>query len=48
MIIGFKPDKVLIEIGEEDKVRELIIAIYNKSLSSDDEYEALLHPDIIT
>ena len=48
MIIDFKPDKVLIEIGEEDKVRELIIAIYNKSLSGDDEYEALLHPDIIT
>lgn len=48
MLLGFKPDKVIIEIDKEDKIKELVIGIYNEKLSNDDEYKALLHPDILT
>lgn len=43
MLIGFKPDEV--EIGEENKkknYRDVIIGIYNKKLSKDQSYKALL------
>lgn len=48
MLLGFKPDKVIVDIEEQDQVKELVIGIYNQSLSKDDEYKALLNPDIIT
>lgn len=46
MILGFKPDKVTLELDKDTCVKELIIGIYNNNLS--DDYRALLHPDIIT
>lgn len=48
MMIGFRPD--YIEIGNEnDKkgIRDVIIAIYNKALSKNDRYRALLNPEIM-
>jgi len=48
MLIGFKPD--FIEIGEEEEKRDIknvIVGIYNRSLSRDDNYKALLGPDLV-
>lgn len=49
MLIGFKPDAI--NIGDkaiEGDVKDIIIAIYNKRLSKDGEYSALLHPDVLS
>ncbi|MDQ2085910.1 sigma-E processing peptidase SpoIIGA [Herbivorax sp. ANBcel31] len=48
MLIGFKPD--YIEIGENiDKkgVSNVIIGIYNRTLSNNDNYNALLSPELV-
>jgi stage II sporulation protein GA (sporulation sigma-E factor processing peptidase) len=48
MLIGFRPDYV--EIGDDDEkrgIRNVIVGIYNKSLSRTDKYKALLGPDLI-
>jgi stage II sporulation protein GA (sporulation sigma-E factor processing peptidase) len=48
MLIGFKPD--YIEIGEEDGVKgvnEVIIGIYNKALSRNEQYRALMSPELM-
>lgn len=49
MLIGFKPDAINIEDKNTKKnIKDIIIAIYNKKLSKDGEYNALLHPDILS
>lgn len=48
MLIGFRPD--FIEVGEEEEKRDIknvIIGIYNKSLSKNEKYRALLSPDLV-
>lgn len=48
MLIGFKPD--YIEIGKDDEkrgVNNVIVGIYNKALSRNDKYKALLNPELI-
>lgn len=48
LLIGFKPD--YIEVGEnEDKkgVSSVVIGIYNKILSKNDKYRALLGPELV-
>ncbi|WDV44170.1 sigma-E processing peptidase SpoIIGA [Clostridiaceae bacterium M8S5] len=46
LLIGFKPD--LLVIHSEDEVStEAIIGIYNSVLSNDDDYCALLHPEVL-
>lgn len=48
MLIGFKPD--LVEVIEETQKRDLkdiVIGIYNKRLSKDEKYKALLHPEVL-
>ena len=48
MLIGFKPD--YIEIGEnEDRkgIKNVIVGIYNRSLSRNEVYKALLSPELI-
>lgn len=48
MLIGFKPD--FIQIGEEDQrrdVKNVIVGIYNRSLSGNDMYKALLGPELV-
>ncbi|NLP46286.1 MAG: sigma-E processing peptidase SpoIIGA [Epulopiscium sp.] len=48
MLIGFKPDYVDICFKKGVAVsKEVVIGIYNHTLSSDNTYQALLHPDII-
>jgi len=48
MLIGFKPD--FIEIGEEGEKRDIknvIVGIYNRSLSRNEKYKALLGPELV-
>ncbi len=48
MLIGFKPD--FIEIGEEEDkrdVKNVIVGIYNRSLSRNEKYKALLGPELV-
>lgn len=48
MLIGFKPDSV--EVGEESRkhdYQEIIVGIYNRSLSHDQSYKALLSLELI-
>lgn len=47
MLLGFKPDGVIIENDEDKKISDIVIGIYNNHLTSDDDYVALLHPEII-
>ena len=48
MLIGFKPD--YIEIGDDENkkgISDVIIGIYNKTLSKNERYKALLSPELI-
>ncbi|MDF2986911.1 MAG: sigma-E processing peptidase SpoIIGA [Eubacterium sp.] len=48
MLIGFKPD--FIEVGEEEEKRDIknvIVGIYNRSLSRNEKYKALLGPELV-
>ncbi|MGE4284240.1 MAG: sigma-E processing peptidase SpoIIGA [Clostridia bacterium] len=48
MLIGFKPDEIeIVEDGRKKDLKDIIIGIYNKRLSRDDTYKALLHPEVI-
>lgn len=48
MLIGFKPDYV--EVGEEQQkkgVSDVIVGIYNRALSKNEKYKALLNPELV-
>jgi len=48
MMIGFRPD--YIEIGADDgkkDIRDVIVGIYNRTLSANDQYRALMNPELI-
>jgi stage II sporulation protein GA (sporulation sigma-E factor processing peptidase) len=48
MLIGFKPD--YIEIGENETKRgvsDVVVGIYNKALSKNERYRALLSPELV-
>lgn len=48
MLIGFKPD--YIEIGENEGkkgVNNVVVGIYNKALSRNEKYKALLSPELV-
>jgi stage II sporulation protein GA (sporulation sigma-E factor processing peptidase) len=48
MLIGFKPDEVeIIEDDGKKDLKDIIIGIYNKRLSNNENYKALLHPELI-
>ncbi len=48
MLLGFKPDLVVIGEDEEKKnIKNVIVGIYNKSLSNNEKYKALLGPDLV-
>jgi stage II sporulation protein GA (sporulation sigma-E factor processing peptidase) len=48
MLIGFKPDCVQLEDKKDNKsISKIIIGIYTKKLSTNGDYSALLHPDIL-
>ncbi|MDQ0231261.1 sigma-E processing peptidase SpoIIGA [Metabacillus malikii] len=47
-LLGFKPDEVLIETNDEKiKVQKTIIGLNRTTLSSDDEYECIVHPKML-
>lgn len=49
LMIGFLPDLVTISFNNETiKVKNVIIGIYHRQLSSDGSYSALLNPDLLT
>ncbi|AFS78319.1 sporulation sigma-E factor-processing peptidase SpoIIGA [Gottschalkia acidurici 9a] len=48
MLLGFKPDKVILDDKEDRQIKDVVIGIYNGRLSNDNEYKALIHPDILT
>lgn len=48
MMIGFRPD--YIEVGADDgkkDIRDVIVGIYNRTLSANDQYRALMNPELI-
>lgn len=48
MLIGFRPD--YIEIGTEEEkrgVQEVIVGIYNRALSRNEQYRALMNPELM-
>ncbi|MBF8982234.1 sigma-E processing peptidase SpoIIGA [Lutibacter sp. B2] len=45
ILIGFKPDQVQVE--DQKCVQNIIIGIYEKTLSRNGDYSALLHPDVL-
>jgi len=49
MLLGFKPDKLMIKNDRNEKSGECaaIVCLYDKHLSSDNTYNALLSPDLI-
>lgn len=48
MLIGFKPDIVIIDEGDEMISKSAVVGIYNNSLSHDGDYKALLNPSILS
>jgi len=48
MLLGFKPDRVIIKSDDDKLISDIIIGIYNNSFSNDNDYNALLHPEILT
>lgn len=48
MLIGFKPDNVVVKDDEDKSFCDIIVGIYNNNLSNDDKYVALLHPEMFT
>ena len=48
MLIGYRPDraKILMDDGWKE-IKDVIVGIYNQKLSGDNEYHALIHPQII-
>ncbi len=48
VLIGFKPDYIEIEDNSEKRgIYNVIIGIYNRNLSRDESYAALLSPDVV-
>ena len=48
ILVGFKPDKIIVKTNEEVfEIKESIVGIYNNILSSEGNYSALLNPDIL-
>lgn len=48
MLIGFKPDNVIVKDDEDKSFCDIIVGIYNNNLSNDNNYAALLHPEMFT
>ncbi len=48
MLIGFRPDYIEIDNENEKKdIKDVVIGIYNRSLSKNEKYKALLSPELI-
>jgi stage II sporulation protein GA (sporulation sigma-E factor processing peptidase) len=48
LLIGFRPDRIVVEDNGAETIRtDVIIGMCNRNLSSQGEYHALLHPDLV-
>lgn len=48
MLVGFKPDYISFRVDEElRKAEDVIVGIYNRRLSRNDDYTALLSPELV-
>lgn len=49
ILIGFVPDSIKVYLDNETKklTDDIIVAIYNDKLTTDEEYNGLLHPEIL-
>ena len=49
ILIGFKPDSIKIYLDDETRnlTEDIIVAIYNDKLAADEQYNGLLHPEIL-
>lgn len=49
ILIGFKPDSIKVCLDDQVKIltEEIIVAIYNEKLATDEQYSGLLHPEIL-
>lgn len=48
MLIGFRPDYIEIDNDNHTKgIKDVIVGIYNRSLSRNEKYKALLNPELI-
>lgn len=48
MLLGFRPDKITVYAGDKKVCKtDVIIGIYNRVLSPQGAYRALLHPDLL-
>jgi stage II sporulation protein GA (sporulation sigma-E factor processing peptidase) len=48
MLVGFRPDKITVFTGDQQICKtDVVIGIYNRRLSPQGSYRALLHPDLI-
>lgn len=47
MLLGFKPDNVILKDEDERVLSSIVVGIYNNTLSPDNKYMALLHPEIL-
>lgn len=46
LLIGFKPDNVIVKNDDNKSFKDIIVGIYNNDLSNEDNYAALLHPEM--
>lgn len=47
LLLGFKPDKVSLKDENHTTISNIVVGIYNNTLSPDNKYMALLHPEIL-
>lgn len=48
LLIGFRPDRIEVSNGDKQVcTRDVIVGIYQKNLSPEGDYRALLHPDVL-
>lgn len=49
LLFGFRPDKVeIISDNKTDTLKDVVVGIYNFSLSKEGEYQGLLNPEMLT
>jgi len=49
LLLGFRPDKVLISVEDKwSEYEDIIVALYNDRLSRDEQYHALIHPEVLS
>lgn len=48
ILIAYKPDKIRVLIGETwEEIKDVLVAVYNKELSTNNDYHAVINPQII-